>query len=176
MFCDEKDPIVRLTLYTDYSIRVLVFLTARTERLSSIEEISRTYGISRNHLMKVVNELGKAGILKTVRGRSGGIKLARPASDITVGEVVRLTEDGFELVDCGTCVIAKACGIRGILSEATRAFLAVLDSYTFGDLPKSELDILDVLAAFPDMRAAANAQSCDGLVAGVPDTAPPSRH
>ncbi|WAJ29477.1 Rrf2 family transcriptional regulator [Antarcticirhabdus aurantiaca] len=146
---------MRLTLYTDYSIRVLVFLTARTERLSSISEISQTYGISKNHLMKVVHDLGRAGLVTTVRGRSGGIKLARPASEITVGEVVRLTEDGFDLVDCssGSCIIARACGIRGILKEATRAFLAVLDGYTFGDLPKSELDILDVLAAFPDARA-----------------------
>jgi Rrf2 family nitric oxide-sensitive transcriptional repressor len=143
---------VRLTLYTDYSIRVLVFLTARTEGLSSISEISETYGISKNHLMKVVQELGKAGLINTVRGRSGGIKLARPASKISVGEVVRLTEDGFDLVDCGSCIIAKACGIRGILKEATQAFLAVLDRYTFGDLPKSELNILDILAAFPDVR------------------------
>ena len=128
---------MRLTLYTDYSIRVLVFLTARTEGLSSISEISETYGISKNHLMKVVQELGKAGLINTVRGRSGGIKLARPASKISVGEVVRLTEDGFDLVDCGSCIIAKACGIRGILKEATQAFLAVLDRYTIGDLPKS---------------------------------------
>ena len=143
---------MRLTLYTDYSIRVLVFLTARTEGLSSISEISETYGISKNHLMKVVQELGKAGLINTVRGRSGGIKLARPASKISVGEVVRLTEDGFDLVDCGSCIIAKACGIRGILKEATQAFLAVLDRYTIGDLPKSELNILDILAAFPDVR------------------------
>ena len=143
---------MRLTLYTDYSIRVLVFLTARTEGLSSISEISETYGIPKNHLMKVVQELGKAGLINTVRVRSGGIKLARPASKISVGEVVRLTEDGFDLVDCGSCIIAIACGIRGILKEATQAFLAVLDRYTFGDLPKSELNILDILAAFPDVR------------------------
>jgi Rrf2 family nitric oxide-sensitive transcriptional repressor len=143
---------VRLTLYTDYSIRVLVFLTARTGGLASIAEISETYGISKNHLMKVVQDLGKAGLVRTVRGRSGGIELARPADEITVGEVVRRTEDGFELVDCGSCIIARACGIRGILKEATQAFLAVLDRYTFGDLPKSELDILDILAAFPDVR------------------------
>jgi Rrf2 family nitric oxide-sensitive transcriptional repressor len=143
---------VRLTLYTDYSIRVLVFLTARTDGLSSISEVSETYGISKNHLMKVVQKLGQAGLVTTVRGRSGGIKLARPANEISVGEVVRLAEDGFDLVDCGSCIIAKACGIRGILKEATQAFLAVLDSYTFGDLPKSELNILDVLASFPDVR------------------------
>jgi Rrf2 family nitric oxide-sensitive transcriptional repressor len=143
---------VRLTLYTDYSIRVLVFLTARTDGLSSISEVSETYGISKNHLMKVVQKLGQAGLVMTVRGRSGGIKLARPANEISVGEVVRLTEEGFDLVDCSSCIIAKACGIRGILKEATQAFLAVLDSYTFGDLPKSELNILDVLAAFPDVR------------------------
>lgn len=156
---------MRLTLYTDYSVRVLVFLTARTERLSQISEISETYGISRNHLTKVVHELGKAGLITTVRGRSGGIKLARPADEITVGEVVRLTEDGFDLVDCGSCIIARACGIRGILKEATRAFLSVLDGYTFGDLPKSELDILEVLAAFPDVRRAAVASGCE-----IPDT------
>jgi Rrf2 family nitric oxide-sensitive transcriptional repressor len=151
---------MRLTLYTDYSIRVLVFLSAHPDRLSSIAEISQAYGISKNHLMKVVQDLGRADLVTTVRGRSGGIKLARPPEAITVGEVVRLTEDGFDLVDCGSCVIARACGIRGILKEATRAFLAVLDGYTFGDLPKSELGILDVLAAFPDVRQSIAKAEC----------------
>ncbi|KAB0679010.1 Rrf2 family transcriptional regulator [Aureimonas leprariae] len=154
---------MRLTLYSDYSIRVLVFLTARPERLSSIAEISKAYGISQNHLTKVVHQLGRAGLVTTVRGRSGGIRLGRPAGEITVGEVVRLTEDGFDLVDCSTCVIAKACGIRSVLAEATRAFLAVLDRYTFGDLPTGELDILDVLAAFPDMRSPVAGDGCKPL-------------
>jgi Rrf2 family nitric oxide-sensitive transcriptional repressor len=125
---------MRLTAYTDYALRVLLYLGARPERLASIGEISRAYGISQNHLMKVVNDLARAGYVASVRGRSGGIRLGRAPEAINVGEVVRHTEDGFDLVDCGACVIAPVCGLTGVLSDAVRAFLAVLDSYTLADL------------------------------------------
>lgn len=125
---------MRLTRYTDYAIRVLLYLGAQPERVCSISEIARAYGISQNHLMKVAHDLGKAGYVEGVRGRSGGIRLAKPADQINVGDVVRRTEEGFELVECGTCVIAPACGLTGVLDEALAAFMAVLDRYTLADL------------------------------------------
>ena len=125
---------MRLTRYTDYAMRVLLHLAARDDGLSSIAEIARLYDISENHLMKVVRDLGRAGLLRTVRGRGGGIALARAPSDIGVGEVVRRTEEGFEMVDCTTCVIASACSLPRVLNEATAAFIGVLDKYSLADL------------------------------------------
>ena len=125
---------MRLTRYTDYAMRVLLHLAARDDGLSSIGEIARLYDISQNHLMKVVQDLGKAGFVRTVRGRGGGIALARPAGQIVIGQVVRQTEEGFQLVDCGGCVIAPACTLPRVLNEATAAFIAVLDKYTLADL------------------------------------------
>jgi len=125
---------MHLTRYTDYAMRVLLYLGARPERLSSIAEISRSYDISQNHLMKVVNDLVRAGYLASVRGRSGGVRLARPPAEINLGAVIRRTEEGFDLVDCGSCVIASACGLPAVLSEAVAAFMAVLDGYTLEDL------------------------------------------
>jgi Rrf2 family transcriptional regulator, nitric oxide-sensitive transcriptional repressor len=125
---------MRLTRYTDYAMRVLLHLAARDDGLASIGEIARLYDISQNHLMKVVQDLGKAGFVRTVRGRGGGIALAMPADQIVVGQVVRHTEDGFQLVDCTACVIAPACTLPRVLNEATAAFIAVLDKYTVADL------------------------------------------
>lgn len=144
---------MRLTRYTDYALRVLIYLSARPDRLCSISEISRAYGISQNHLMKVVHNLGKAGYVAGVRGRAGGIRLARPPERIVVGDVVRSTEDGFELADCTTCIIAAGCGMTGVLREATQAFLAVLDRYTFADLPKREIDLLSLFPLPPQPAA-----------------------
>jgi len=125
---------MRLTRHTDYAIRVLLYLGAQPEKVCSISEIARAYGISQNHLMKVAHNLGKAGYIEGVRGRSGGVRLAKPADQINVGDVVRRAEEGFELVECGTCVIAPACGLTGALDEALAAFMAVLDRYTLADL------------------------------------------
>jgi Rrf2 family nitric oxide-sensitive transcriptional repressor len=125
---------MRLTRYTDYAMRVLLHLAARDDGLASIGEIATAYGISQNHLMKVVQDLGRAGFLRTVRGRGGGVALARPADQIVLGHVVRQTEDGFQLVDCANCLIAPACTLPRALNEATAAFIAVLDKYTIADL------------------------------------------
>ena len=123
---------MRLTRYTDYALRVLLYVGARDDRLCSIAEISRAYDISQNHLMKVVNDLVRSGYLASARGRFGGIRLGRSADDINIGAVIRHTEDGFDLVDCGTCVIAPACGLTSALGEAMKAFMAVL-SLASGD-------------------------------------------
>lgn len=125
---------MRLTRYTDYSLRVLIHLALHDERLCSIGEISRTYEISHNHLMKVANALARDGFIETVRGRAGGMRLARQPDKISVGEVVRRTEEGFELADCSGCALSPACGLTGVLAEGMRAMMAVFDSYTIADL------------------------------------------
>jgi len=136
---------MRLTRYTDYAMRVLLYLSARPDRLCPISEIARSYAISQNHLMKIVNDLVKAGYLQSVRGRAGGIRLARTAEEINVGALVRHTEDDFDLADCGNCFIAPACGLTGALNEATRAFLAVLDRYSLADVMTQREDFLKLL-------------------------------
>jgi len=138
---------MRLKSYTDYALRVLMHLAARPDRLASISEIARTYRISHNHLTKVVHDLRKEGYLDAVRGRSGGVRLAKPAEEIIVGAIVRHTEGGFDLVDCKSCVIARACSLTGALHQALAAFMAVLDNYTLADLVRERHDGLRQLLA-----------------------------
>src|SRR5262245_14810720 len=129
---------VQLTRYSDYSLRVLIYLALDPERLVTIEDIARGYDISKAHLMKVVHQLGLRGYVETVRGRGGGLRLARPAEEIAVGDVLRSTEESMALVECfgptSGCAIEPACGLRPVLQEALAAFLAVLDGYTLADL------------------------------------------
>lgn len=138
---------MRLTRYTDYAMRVLLYLAARPDRLCSIAEIAAAYGISQNHLMKVVSDLVSAGYLVSVRGRSGGVRLARAPIEINVGAVVRHTEEGFDLVDCGSCIIAPACGLTGALAQALGAFMKVLDGYTLENLMNKRLDMTGLFEA-----------------------------
>ena len=130
---------MQLTLYTDYSLRVLLYLGLNTRRMATIADISRSYGISRNHLVKVVHNLAMQGFINTTRGRGGGITLARPAAKINIGDVVRHTEVNLHLVECfdrerNTCPIAAACFLKSALYEAQRAFITVLDRYTLADV------------------------------------------
>ena len=130
---------MRLTVYTDYALRVLMYVAVAREPRATISGIAASYGISRNHLMKVVYELGLAGYLETVRGKNGGLRLARPPSEIIVGEVVRRTEPDLALVPCldpvnAACAISPACRLRGAMHQARAAFLKVLDGYTLADL------------------------------------------
>jgi Rrf2 family nitric oxide-sensitive transcriptional repressor len=141
---------MQLTRYSDYSLRVLIYLAVRPDALATIEEISRAYGISKAHLMKVVHHLGRAGFLNTVRGRGGGFSLARPPREISVGDVIRHTEDRMDLVECfdpdtSRCRIEPACGLRGVLEEALDAFLDTLDRYTLADLVTRRRKPLDRL-------------------------------
>lgn len=124
---------MRLTRYSDYAVRVLIYLASADGRISSIGEIARTYGISQNHLMKVVHDLGKGGFLATTRGRNGGIRLARKPREINLGEVIRFAEQEFQLAECHACLIACACGLSGIFDQAAAAFMRVLDGYTLVD-------------------------------------------
>jgi Rrf2 family nitric oxide-sensitive transcriptional repressor len=136
---------MRLTRYTDYALRVLLFLAARPDEQRSIGEIVRAYGVSQSHVMKVVNDLANAGYIKSSRGRSGGIRLARPPEDINIGAVVRHTESDFDLVDCASCVIAPACGLTGALKGALDAFLTTLDGYTLADITKRRARLAELL-------------------------------
>ncbi|WP_421932423.1 Rrf2 family transcriptional regulator [Phenylobacterium sp.] len=130
---------MRLTVYTDFSLRVLMYVALHRDRLPTIAEIAASYGISRNHLMKVVYELGLAGYVETVRGKNGGLRLAHEPETIILGEVVRRTEPDMALVPCfdpvnGACVITPACKLRRALHEARAAFHQVLDGYSLADL------------------------------------------
>lgn len=147
---------MRLTLHTDYSLRVLIHVGVADGKLITITDIAEAFDISKQHLMKVVNNLSQKGYLDTVRGRGGGIRLSRAPSDINVGEVVRQTEETLGVIGCleqrGYCPIQRVCELRSVFDEATQAFLAVLDGYTLADLIKprralSSLLLLDQHAA-----------------------------
>lgn len=129
---------MRLTNFSDYALRLLMYAGAHEGRLITIEEAARAYGISRTHLMKVANMLTRAGYLRAVRGRTGGLMLARKPAAIRLGDVVRATEPDFVLAECfsptGACVIKPLCRLPRILGEALQAFSATLDKYTLDDL------------------------------------------
>lgn len=143
---------MRLTVYTDYSLRVLIYIAARPDPLPTIPMIAASYGVSRNHLVKVVHQLGLMGYLTTVRGKGGGLRLARAAKSIVVGDVVRRTEPDLALVPCfepinADCAITPACKLRKTLFEAREAFLKVLDNYTLADLTANASALSSLLAA-----------------------------
>ena len=130
---------MKLTLHTDYALRMLIFLAVHDAKPVTVSDVATTYGLSRNHLLKVALNLGRLGYVRTARGRSGGIALARAPEDINLGEVVRHMEDGFALVDCmrpdgGTCAISPACKLKGIVGTALEAFLTVFDRFTLADI------------------------------------------
>ena len=140
---------MQLTRFSDYALRVLMFAHAAGDRLVTIEEIADTYDISRAHLMKVVNALTRAGYLTAVRGRYGGVRLAMPATDIVLGDVVRATEPDFALVECfgsgNQCIITKCCKLQGVLRVALSAFLAELDSHTLESIALRPRDFSGLL-------------------------------
>jgi Rrf2 family transcriptional regulator, nitric oxide-sensitive transcriptional repressor len=142
---------MQLTLYTDYSLRVLIYLGIRRDRLSTISEIAQDYGgISRNHLVKVVHNLSINGYIRTVRGKGGGLSLAREPGEINIGDVVRHTEMNFDIVECfdrktNRCTITPACILKGTLGEALSAFMGVLDRYTLADVIRNEHELSKLL-------------------------------
>ena len=134
---------MQLTQFSDYSLRVLLYLTARSERWVPLPEISRAYGVSQNHMAKVAQLLLERGYVESLRGRTGGLRLAKPPNQINVGSVVRATEPHFDLVECfeaktNTCPIDPVCGLKGALVSAQKAFLQELDRFTLADfLPRA---------------------------------------
>lgn len=140
---------MQLTKFSDYALRVLMYTHAAGDRRVTIEEMAASYRISRAHLMKVVNTLTRSGYLTAVRGRSGGLKLARPADEIRLGDVIRDTEPDFALVECfvtgNQCVIAGCCRLPRALKQALGAFLDSLDQHTLASISLKPRDFRNVL-------------------------------
>lgn len=130
---------MRLTEYTDYTLRVLMYCAAHPGRLVTIAELAERHGLSKNHLMKIVNDLARQGVLETTRGRGGGMRLKTDATQIIVGEVVRHTESDFRIVECfdeGTnaCLLSPTCRLKRVFDEAMQAYFKVLDGVTLADI------------------------------------------
>ena len=129
---------MRLSTFSDYSLRVLMYLGAQPDRLATIAEIAAGHGISESHLMKVAHQLGRGGFIETVRGKGGGLRLAMAANEMVLGDVIRHTESDFNLVECfasnASCRIQGACCLNSILDQAVQALFRVLDRYTLADL------------------------------------------
>ena len=145
---------MKLTTFTDYSLRVLIHVASAPEARATIGEVARAYGISENHLVKVVHMLGREGFLFNTRGRGGGLRLARPAAQITVGQVVRAAEGDDVPAECFSasakpCAIAGCCRLAGILAEAMDAFHAVLERYTLAELVADRDKLAAVLHFHP---------------------------
>ncbi|MDE2094835.1 MAG: Rrf2 family transcriptional regulator [Burkholderiales bacterium] len=145
---------MKLTSFTDYSLRVLMYLAAEPGRRATIAEVSSAFGVSQNHLTKVVHFLGQQGWLANVRGKGGGLGLALPPERIVVGQVVRATEGAALPAECfgddpSRCAIERFCRLRGVLTQAVDAFHAVLDGYTLADLVLNRTSLAKVLFAPP---------------------------
>jgi Rrf2 family transcriptional regulator, nitric oxide-sensitive transcriptional repressor len=150
---------MKLTTFTDYSLRVLIYLGTQPGRLATIAEIAQAFEVSENHMTKVVHFLGKQGWLANQRGKGGGLSLALPLARIPLGEVVRQTEGQAVPAECfeedgGHCCIAPACRLKGVLAEAFEAFYAVLDRYTLEDLVRNRARLVQLLPV-PRVRTAA---------------------
>jgi Rrf2 family transcriptional regulator, nitric oxide-sensitive transcriptional repressor len=151
---------MRLTSYSNYSVRVLMVAAARAPELTTVADVADSFGISNAHIVKCVHHLGAWGFLETVRGNRGGFRLARAPHTIVLGDVIRRTEDGFDLVECfdqksNTCPIIKKCKLRVALKRATQAFLEVLDDMTLADITTNGDELLKIL----DLHAPQTASS-----------------
>jgi len=137
---------MQLTQFTDYALRTLVYISRTPEQFATISEISDYFDISRNHLVKIVHHLATHKVIVTTRGKNGGIRLARAPNEIIIGQVVRITEQNQDVVECfnqekNTCVITPGCRLQKVFLEAHHAFLAVLDNYTLDDALSGNVDI-----------------------------------
>lgn len=142
---------MRMTMYTDFSLRILIYLAIRpTGEKATVPEIAESYGISKNHLMKVAQHLSKLEYIESTRGRGGGLRLLHDPSAINIGKVVRQMEDDFHIVECfdrerNTCPITPVCSLKHALGRALQAYLAVLDEYTLQDLANNPLELANFL-------------------------------
>lgn len=142
---------LRLTVYTDYTLRLLMYLALNGDELATIAGVAESYGISKNHLMKITHQLGVAGYIETVRGKHGGLRLAKPAAAIGLGEIICSTEPDMTLVPCfkpgdASCAIRQCCVLRSALEKARLAFVEVLDGYTLADLARPHAPLRSLLA------------------------------
>ncbi|HEY8337814.1 MAG TPA: Rrf2 family transcriptional regulator [Tardiphaga sp.] len=148
---------MRLTVYSDYALRMLMYLALKPDQLSTIADIAASYDISENHLMKVAHQLGVGGFVETVRGRGGGLRLAKPVAEIVLAEVVRYTEPDMAIVQCfkpldAPCTIRPSCVLRRALEKARDAFMAVLEEYTLADLVQPRQRLAGLLGLSQDAR------------------------
>ncbi|MFA7413903.1 MAG: Rrf2 family transcriptional regulator [Rhizobium sp.] len=173
---------MRLTSFSDYALRMLMFAASSGEASFTIEAASRAFGVSRTHLNKVASTLTRGGFLKALRGRSGGLLLARPAEMIRIGDVVRLTEPDFAVVECfatgNQCVLTRTCKLSGMLGEAIGSFLSTLDRYTLADIVLAPTAFASILPDAPPRprrpyrrKAAARTAAADAAPLS-PDTMP----
>ena len=141
---------MRLTVFSDYALRVLIFVALQGKRRATVAEIAEGYDISRSHLMKVVQRLSALGYLETIRGKGGGLTLAQPPADIRIGTLLRATEEGSAIVECmgegGKCRITPACALPGMFDRALDSFFAELDHYTLADLVENPQRLKPLLA------------------------------
>jgi Rrf2 family nitric oxide-sensitive transcriptional repressor len=148
---------MRLTVYSDYALRMLMYLALKPDQLSTIADIAASYDISENHLMKVAHQLGVGGFVETVRGRGGGLRLAKPVGAIVLAEVVRYTEPDMAIVQCfkpldAPCAIRPCCVLRRALEKARDAFMAVLEEYTLADLVQPRQRLAGLLGISQDAQ------------------------
>lgn len=146
---------MKLTAYSNYALRSLQLAALRSPDLVRVDDVVRVHGLARPHIVKIVHELGQAGIVETRRGRGGGFTLARPAADIVIGDVIRLTEGPLELVECfnpdrNTCPLIGICKLSRALREATAAFMGVLDGLTLADIASNRDELLSRIAPLQD--------------------------
>ena len=140
---------MQLTSFTDYGLRALIYMATLPEgKLTSITEVSDIYGVSRNHMVKIINQLSRAGFVATTRGKNGGIRLGMHARQIILGEVVRKMEP-LQLVDCGACSITPACRLKKVLNDAVQLFLRELDGYTLEDLVEGNTPLYEIILSEP---------------------------
>lgn len=175
---------MRLTLFTDYSLRVLLVLATRTESLLTIDDLANVYGISRAHLTKVIHTLGKSGWVDTVRGRNGGMRLAVHPSSLKLGTVVRYLETDFALVECfgenNQCVLTGGCELAAVLAKAMQLFLEELDRYSLADIANASPALMTLplwqevtwqpRARQPSLKVTPD--TAEALLAGAPTKAP----
>lgn len=132
-------PPMQLTRHADYALRLLIYLAGCGERRVQIAAVAEAQCISRTHLMKIANELARAGFIDALRGRGGGIRLARPPGEINIGEVIRTMEPPCPMVDCSSCRLVRRCSLPGVLDQASAAFAAVLGRYSLEDIMRQPL-------------------------------------
>lgn len=146
---------MKLTAYSNYALRSLQLAALKAPDRIKVDDVVQVHGLARPHIVKIVHELGRAGYIETLRGRGGGFSLARPAGDIVVGDVVRLTEGPLELVECfnperNTCPLIGICKLSRALQAATKAFMAVLDDLTLADIASNKGELLARIAPIED--------------------------
>ncbi|WP_425079270.1 Rrf2 family transcriptional regulator [Ruegeria denitrificans] len=142
---------MKLTSYSNFALRSLQLAALKAPNRIRVDDVVRVHGLARPHIVKIVHELGRAGYLETTRGRGGGFRLAKPAEDIVIGDVIRLTEGPLDVVECfnpekNTCPLIGICKLSQAIQKATRAFMAVLDDLTLADIAANRAELLNRIA------------------------------